>query len=305
MNQKVLVTGAAGFIGGKVATAFLVAGYEVVGWDRVCKNKDFEICQVDLLDEEKVTEALKAFSPDIVIHCAGSADVGNSVIYPSRDYEGNVTVTHNLLFSLHSLGMDGCTFVFLSSAGVYGNPVSLPVFEDFLPSPLSPYAVHKLMCEDLCKYFVQNYKMRIKIARIFSAYGRGLKKQIFWDMYKKWISTGQLNMFGTGKESRDYIHVDDIVRAIYLLATTGDGIVFNVANGEEITINYVTRLFAEKIGAPYETISFNGVVREGDPLNWKADITKIQKLGYVKSVELSDGIEDYVNWVKEQGFSVN
>lgn len=143
--------------------------------------------------------------------------------------------------------------------------------------------------------------MNVKIARIFSAYGAGLKKQIFWDMYRKYKLTGRLDMFGTGTESRDYIHVDDVIQAIYLLATTNsDGIIYNVANGEETTIRTATELFAESIGAPLDSISFNGAVREGDPINWRADISKISAIGYKKTVDLKSGITDYVNWASKQ-----
>ena len=297
--MKVLITGALGFIGNKVGQYFLDKGYDVIGWDRFDSESSFPVSIVDMLDESEIIKALESSLPDIVIHCAGSADVGKSVQNPEADYEGNVTITHNLLFALHKLGMERTRVVFLSSAGVYGNPDKLPITEDTPLNPLSPYAVHKVMCEELCKYFATNYKMHIKVARIFSAYGAGLRKQIFWDMYNKYKSTGCLEMFGTGNESRDYIHVDDVVNALYLLATSdSDDVIFNVANGEEVTIREATEMFAECIGLSLEKISFNGTVREGDPLNWRADISKIRSLGYVKSVEMNDGLKLYLEWTE-------
>lgn len=296
--DRVLVTGAAGFIGNKIMQRFKSANYEVFGWD--CIEKD-NVTVVDLGNEEAIIAALQEVKPTIVVHCAGSADVGMSVKFPERDYHGNVTLTHNLLFALHKLGMDNVSFVFLSSAGVYGNPIALPITEDMPTNPLSPYAVHKVMCEELCKYFAKNYGMPIKVARIFSAYGAGLKKQIFWDMHKKAMETGRLDMFGTGNESRDYIHVNDVVESIFLMATVeSDNIVFNVANGEELTIRSVTETFAKYAGISNDNIAFNGVVREGDPLNWRADISKIQKLGYKKSVTMEEGLKDYCEWVVKQ-----
>ena len=144
--------------------------------------------------------------------------------------------------------------------------------------------------------------MNVKIARIFSAYGAGLRKQIFWDMYNKLHQSGQLDMFGTGNESRDYIHVKDLIRAICLLAETEDkNLIYNVANGEETTIRQAAELFAESNGASPDIIHFNGVVREGDPLNWRADISRMKALGYTKSIEMKDGIRQYIEWAKEQG----
>lgn len=193
-------------------------------------------------------------------------------------------------------------FVFLSSAAVYGNPESLPINENAPVKPLSPYAVHKAMCEQLCMYFIRNYGTDIKIARIFSAYGAGLRKQIFWDMYTKQLRTGRLDMFGTGDESRDYIHIDDAAQAIYLLAVKdSQEYIFNVANGEEVTIRKAAELFAECAGLGRDKIRFNGIRREGDPLNWRADITKLIELGYKQTVDLKAGLKDYFLWAQAQG----
>lgn len=296
MSESVLITGAAGFIGTKMLNLFMERGYTVYGWDRI--NMEL-VDSIDMLDEAAVISVLEKIKPDIVVHCAGSADVGKSVQYPETDYAGNVTITHNLLFALHKLHMEHVRVVFLSSAGVYGNPISLPITEDMPVNPLSPYALHKVMCEDICRYFRRNYGMKIKVARIFSAYGAGLRKQIFWDMHKKAAQTGKLEMFGTGNESRDYIHVNDVIQSLYLLAVTeSDELIFNVANGEETTIRQATEWFAECAGISKDKISFNGHVREGDPINWRADISRIKKLGYKKSIEMLDGLQEYVNWVK-------
>lgn len=294
--KKVLVTGANGFIGSSLMESFSNKGYDVEGWDIVDEVRDgYRVFNVDLSKAEVLLERLKVAQPDIVIHCAGSADVGKSVHNPSSDYQGNVTLTHNLMFALHKLHMKTTRFVFLSSAAVYGNPSSLPITENSPLNPLSPYALHKVMCEDICSYFVKNYGMDIKVARIFSAYGAGLKKQIFWDMYQKSQSTGKLEMFGTGRESRDYIHVDDVINAIHLIATNpiGDNMIFNVANGEEVTIREATELFASCAEIPLDKINFNGVVREGEPLNWRADTSRLKSLGYIKTMEMREGLHSY------------
>ena len=245
--KKVLITGISGFIGSRMATFLAQRQLRVFGWNRIGIHDEYGSAEVNMHQENDVIKALENCNPDIIIHCAGSADVGKSVVNPTIDFEGNVKITHNLMFAMHKLGLEKTRFVFLSSAGVYGNPVSLPISEDAPLNPLSPYAVHKVMCEDLCKYFTNNYGTNVKVARIFSAYGAGLKKQIFWDMFQKYKNAGKLNMFGTGNESRDYIHVDDLVQALYLLAMTDDSEVFyNVANGEEITIREATEQFANK-----------------------------------------------------------
>ena len=330
-SVKVLITGASGFVGSNLLSYFHGKGYETVGWDvanyskvassvshsvyidssntrfnntntalnKTSKTSTPTVKAVNLLDPIEIEKSLEEFVPDIIIHCAGSADVHKSVQNPSMDYQGNVTITHNLLFTLHKLHMEDVRFVFPSSAGVYGNPTTLPITEDTPLNPLSPYAVHKVMCEELCKYFAKNYEMKVRIARIFSAYGPGLKKQIFWDMHSKYLKTSRLDMFGTGNESRDYVYIDDVVQALYILATVDSyDVIFNVANGEETTIRNATEIFAECSGIDFEKISFNGIVREGEPLNWRADISKIRKLGYNSTITIKHGVEEYIRWLK-------
>lgn len=298
---KVLVTGSSGFIGSRIATYFSKKGDTVLGWDmRECRST-YTTHAVNMLDPEKIAEELALFRPDVVIHCAGAADVSKSVKDPETDYEHNVSLTHHLLFGLHHAGLDSVRFVFLSSAGVYGNPGRLPISENACLNPLSPYAVHKVMCEELCRYFARNYGTDVRIARVFSAYGAGLKKQLLWDMYRNTEKTGQLCLFGTGDESRDYIHVDDLVQAISLLTDVPVcPRVVNVANGEEVTIRSVARLFAQSVEMDETNIRFNGVTREGDPLNWRADIQRLTELGYRKTVDMETGIKEYIRWARAE-----
>ena len=119
-------------------------------------------------------------------------------------------------------------------------------------------------------------------------------------MNRKFHETGRLDMFGTGEESRDYIYISDLVRALNLISRSDEKeIVYNVANGVETTIRTITEEFALAKGIDKSEILFNGDVREGDPFNWRADITNISRLGYYPTVQISDGIADYVAWLTE------
>lgn len=297
--KKVLITGANGFIGGHILEHFKDNGFEVNGWGRDESESNYIVSSVNMMDPVAMEQALVIFEPDIIIHCAGSANVNLSVSNPFQDFEGNVKLTHNLLFSLKKVGLINTRVVFLSSAAVYGNPVSLPIRENAQLNPMSPYALHKAMCEDICRFLFENYSFDIKIVRIFSAYGVGLKKQIFWDMVQKAKKYGRLEMFGTGLESRDFINVKDVVNAIFLIATKAsrEELIFNVANGYEIDIQKATETFADCYGIPKEKITFMGNSREGDPIAWKADISKLKSLGYRQTVSFCSGIQEYVDWV--------
>ncbi len=308
MTEKVIITGANGFIGRALTEYMISQGHEVTGWD---------VHNVDMTRLADIESALDGCTPDIIIHCAGSANVSDSVANPDRDFALNVGITHNLLNAMQRKDLNHTRLVYLSSAAVYGNPKHLPISETDEIHPISPYALHKTMCEDMCRYFVDNHGFDIRIARIFSAYGSGLKKQIFWDMYQKYRKTGRLEMYGDGTESRDFIHIDDLKNALYLIALDGlhtasqyasetgqdsdpaDRMIINVANGEEITISHITELFADYMGIPRSAISFNGIKRPGDPYNWRADIDRLHHIGYNSRISIDEGVRRYCDWLRE------
>ena len=246
---RILITGAGGFIGKHLSDALIKNGDEVYCVGLSVNNLSGRfVFMFDLRNVAEARRMIDTIKPDIIYHCAGSADVNKSVANPEEDFEGNVQITHNLLFSVKELKME-CKVIFLSSAAVYGNTLKLPIAEDAERNPLSPYALHKAICEDICFYMIQNYNMDIRIARVFSAYGEGLKKQLLWDMYNKVVDFGELELFGTGEETRDYIYIDDLCQALILIANSDldAGHIFNVANGEEISIKYVAELFSESV----------------------------------------------------------
>ena len=117
-------------------------------------------------------------------------------------------------------------------------------------------------------------------------------------MYQKFLNADSIALYGTGKESRDFIHVDDIVRAFHLVLDNGkfNGEATNIANGEEFTIEYVSEIFRRNFEGQ-KTITFNNQVKQGDPLNWRADISLLKSLGYQQTVSLEAGIQSYIYWV--------
>lgn len=302
----VLITGSNGFIGRAISLRMQKENYTVYEWSREglflnnSKIQSFVIEKPE--DAEKVLLIVK---PDIVMHCAGSADVNYSVQHPYEDLSSNYITTHNILFAMKKTGVTS-RFVLFSSAAVYGNPVKLPMSEEEPIHPLSPYALHKRAAEEVCLYMNKNYHMDVKILRLFSVYGPGLKKQIFWDMYHKVKESGRLNLMGSGEESRDYIYIDDLVEAVILVALDeGRDIIYNIANGEETTIYKAAMTFAKYMKIPQELVTFSGRRREGDPVNWRADITKLKMLGYKRKYSFEDGVEEYVDWLDEFNTSIN
>lgn len=301
--KKMVITGVNGFIG-KSAKEFFEKDYEITGIDLAsgyCGDGKIAYYQCNMSQEAaELASVLTDVQPDVVLHCAGSANVGASMVNPMADFDGNLRSLYQLLLALKSFEMRP-KIIFLSSAAVYGNPRRLPIRETDELAPISPYGIHKVMCEELCRYFNRMYGYRIRTIRIFSAYGNGIRKQLLWDIYQKYQNTGKISLFGTGDETRDFIHISDIMEAIKLiLAYEGAEDTFNVANGEEVSVRELARTYAGILGEPENIISFNGETKAGDPQNWRADISLLKKTGYRKRTEMDKGIRAYVDWVKVQ-----
>lgn len=297
-----IITGVNGFIG-KSAREYFETQYDIAGIDLAAGYQGeipaYYQCNMSRNPAE-LASILTDIQPDVILHCAGSANVGASVVNPLADLDGNLHSLYQLLLALKSFEKRP-QIIFLSSAAVYGNPKQLPIRESDAPAPISPYGTHKLMCEQLCDYYNRVHGYKIRMLRIFSVYGNGIRKQLMWDTYQKYHSTGKINLFGTGNETRDFIHITDLVQAMEkILAYKGEETIFNVANGEEVSIREVADIYIEKLNESQDIVTFNGVTKEGDPQNWRADISLLKKTGYRKNMDFKTGLGSYVEWVQTQ-----
>lgn len=301
MIKKILIIGSKGFIGSHAYHYFssLPTGYECWGCDVEVDYNDSHYFQIDGTNSN-YTDIFEKVASDVCINCSGAASVPDSVIHPLRDFTLNVFNVVKILDAIKKLSPN-CKFINLSSAAVYGNPTQLPIAEQDSCNPVSPYGMHKQMAEKLCKEYAAFFGLQTCSARIFSAYGPGLKKQLLWDIYKKTVQSGTVTLFGTGVESRDFIYVSDIVHSleVLILKAKFDGAVYNVANGIEITIRQLAESMLKELNYAGELV-FTGQERIGDPINWKADITKMNALGYQSQTNIHDGIAAYVKWLNEE-----
>lgn len=300
-QNVVLVTGAAGFLGQYLSRYYFQLGWNVVGIDtfvveKVSKENLSSYYQMKLPDSG-INSVLMTHEFDLCIHCAGSASINMSVEDPSTDFYLSTVVTFELLNAIR-LNAPGCRFVYLSSAAVYGNPEVLPIEEIGTElCPVSPYGYHKLQCEQICSEFSSIYNIPTASARIFSAYGPGLRRQVIWDIIQKAAAESHIVLQGTGLESRDFIHASDIANAIACIGQNAsmEGEVYNVANGVEITINDLAKLIVSKLSS-HVTIEFDGKVPKGVPLNWCSDNSKLQSLGFESNISLNEGITEFTKW---------
>ena len=302
--KSVLVIGVAGFIGRYIARYFSEQGWSVIGIDNSPPENAplanlSKYYRLQLPNAELAT-VLQEKSPELCIHCAGRASVGQSITDPSADFYSGTVLTFEILNSLRLYSPD-CRFIFLSSAAVYGNPESLPIRETQSLAPISPYGFHKRQCEQLCLEFTKVYNLKTAIVRIFSAYGPGLRRQVLWDICQKAITQDSLQLQGTGEESRDFIHALDIARALLVVAQGApmEANIYNLGSGREVAIAQLANLILTALEYEHLPI-FDGVVPHGTPYNWQADISELKALGFNPSVSLERGVKTFANWCRAE-----
>lgn len=296
--MKILIIGAKGFIGVHCVTHF-TSTHEVWQCDVVTDYVSEKYIVVDVTNAN-YNEIFQTNTFDVCINCSGAANVSDSIKNPQRDFMLNTVNVFNQLEAIRRYNPN-CKYINFSSAAVYGNPEYLPIDENHPLNPISPYGVHKQLAEQICEEFFKTYQIACCSLRVFSVYGPGLQKQLFWDLYKKSINTSKVTLFGTGNESRDFIYISDLLQALELVIQNSSfkNDIINVANSEEQTISNVVTTFYEYYKANI-SIEFGGEERVGDPVNWKADINKLKELGYQQQVNIKDGLSKYIVWLKER-----
>lgn len=297
--MKILIVGSKGFIGSHCVEYFSKHN-EIWECDILFEpNKSNYICIKP--NDNNFHELFENIKFDVCINCSGAANVPYSLTKPLNDFQLNTVNVFKILNAIRLFNKE-CKFINLSSAAVYGNPTLLPINEDNFLQPISPYGVHKEMAEIICKEFYTFWSIKTVCIRIFSAYGPGLKKQLLWDISQKIQTEDSIELFGTGKETRDFIYISDLIELIECVILKADfkGEVINAANASQITISEIAEFMREEMGSS-KPINFQGTNRKGDPLYWEADITKIRNLGYVQKISIKEGIKKYVLWLKESG----
>lgn len=292
-SEKIAVIGSSGFIGSSVSRYLMTAGKDVVPFVRNVKRLQSDI---NWKSDCHLACMLVAGGYDTIINCAGSPGVSHSYEEPFEDYLANVELLKNITdVFINSPDIDPPQLIHLSSAAVYGQPSTLPIPESEPCLPMSPYGVHKQMSELLCMRYHMLTKASTAILRAFSVYGPGQRKLLLWDAVNKFNSQQPVVFWGTGDEVRDFIHVDDLSRAIHCVLNARENIQFenfNCGSGVGTTIREIVQNISEAFeGRRYE---FSGEGRQGNPTRWVADISKLQQLGFEATVNISEGVKDYV-----------
>lgn len=240
--------------------------------------------------------------PETIYHLAGGSAVAPSIQNPYEDFQRTVDTTARLLEWVRQISPE-TKVIGVSSAAVYGAGFFEPIKEDAIGHPYSPYGFHKAMLESLFNSYRQTFSLNVAVIRLFSVYGAGLEKQLLWDICNKLETStnGRILLNGTGEEIRDWLHVSDATKLLWLVSVdkTLNHPFINGGTGLATSIQNVAQAVVGAWGKDFE-IDFSGIARKGDPQSLVADITIAKSYGFSAETSLTDGVADFVKWFKSR-----
>lgn len=308
--MNILVTGGAGFIGSNLVKNLLdTTEHNVIVVDK--NNINIKRLKNLLTDSKKLTilhgcysffldHIIEEETPDIVIHLAAVPRVSYSVENPDITANENIGLMANLL-NMCRLSKCVKRFVFASSSSVYGGAETLPTPETHTLNPKSPYALQKKFGEEYCKMFSDLYELDTVCLRFFNVFGpEQYVDSPYATVISNWCNSIKNNtpliIEDDGNQSRDFNYVDNVVEAIKCASFNSDkfnGEVFNVGNNDQTTLNKILNWFTEK---GYKFKLDRRPARIGDVKHTRADISKIQSIGYSPVCNIWDGLEKTMQW---------
>ncbi len=287
MKTKVVVTGGAGFIGSHLVDALIEEGYDVHVIDNLVNGKKENVNAKAKFHKKDITD-LKALQSvfkkaDYVFHLAALPRVQFSIKYPIESHNANVNGTLNVLIAAHKAQVK--KVIYSASSSAYGDQKTMPLVETMLPMPKSPYGLQKQIGESYCRVWSEVYGLPTVCLRYFNVYGPrnsadGAYALVISKFIEQMRKNKALTITGTGKQTRDFTHVRDIVAANILAmksAKVGKGEVVNIGAGNNVSINEIARMIGgtiEYIPArlePQNTLANNSLARK--LLGWKPQVS--------------------------------
>jgi UDP-glucose 4-epimerase len=303
-GKQVVVTGGAGFIGSNLCRTLLEQGAKVTAFDNLYSgkiefiedlmDKGLNFAQEDIRDAAALEKATKNCA--VIFHLAAQTSVPFSMKNPEEDSEINVVGTLNVLEAARKAG---ARVVFSSSAAVYGNPEKRPTPETYPTHPIAFYGLSKLLGENCCRFYQEIYGSEVVILRIFNVYGPNCHGVMYDFLNKLQRTPNKLEVLGTGRQSRDFIYISDMVDFLLEAATSpaAAGEVFNVGTGTTTSVSELAKMIIEILGLKDVDVYFKGgQAWEGDMDITLADNSKaVNKLQWRPQVSLKEGLKKLIS----------
>lgn len=305
--MKYLVTGSCGFIGSNLVDMLVEQGHEVVGIDNLSSDAHDEFYfnpkatyyHYDITDYVMCSEVFERHRPDVVFHLAAEARIQNCLNDPGRCMETNVMGTQTMLSLCrkHDSG-SASRMVFMSTSAIYGLREP-PNLESDVPDCLNAYSYSKYFGEQLCKMYSANYGLDTVCFRGFNIYGNRMPKKgqyaLVMGIFQRLLKEGKaLTITGDGYQSRDFIHVDDVCRALIAGAESNEpqnGTVYNVGTGKSITIRTIAELMQKRWNSNLPFVFLPA--RQGEAKITQANIQRItSKLKWEPKISIEEWIKN-------------
>ena len=251
----------------------------------------------DIRDIDALKEAVNPDTTEIY-HLAAIASVPASVEDPRTDFQINALGTLNMLEVARSLPLRA--FVLTSTVSVLRPDNPMPLDEDALYGPSSPYGASKMTAEAYCRAYHHCYRVPTRVVRLFNVYGPGRRSLVIYDFIRKLLADPTvLPILGEGTQVRDFLYVEDAVDGIILLADKGlSGEIYHLGSGQPVSIRQLAETLIQLIGSESACLRSSGETWAGDMPQWYADISKIRQLGFCPKVELVDGLQRTIAWAR-------
>ncbi len=303
--MKTIVTGGCGFIGSHLVERLLSEGHEVLVIDNLATGRRENLRAVErhprlrlhLATLSQPEEYAGEFrDAECVFHVAGLAGVSSSLEWPWVYYQANVAATIGALEAAR--GAKVARFIYAASASCYGLPTRVPTTEQAALRPEVPYAYTKMLGEECVLYWARTYGLSVVSLRLFNVFGPPSRMNsaygsVFGTFLAQKIQSKPFTVVGDGRQTRDYVHVTDVVDAFLRAAESGhSGTAYNVGSGEEHSVLDIARL----LGGPVVHVPR----RPGEPRRSCADITRIRReLGWEPKVRFEDGVREILSRIEE------
>lgn len=315
-SMKILVTGAAGFIGSHLCERLLTDGAEVVGLDsfdefyspaikrsniaECLEHKSFSLIEGDIRDVECVAGVLSRNNINTIVHLAARAGVRPSIEQPLLYQDVNINGTMVLLEAAKEYGIR--KFVFASSSSVYGNNKKVPFAEtDNVDYPISPYAATKKAGELICHTYHHLYDMDIMCLRFFTVYGPRQRPDLAIHKFARLIEADEpIPVFGDGSMRRDFTYIDDIIQGVMGAIEHCEGYeIYNLGESRPVRLDELIGEVEKALGK--KAIINRQPVQPGDVIQTYADVAKAKaKLGYNPQTDIAEGLRVFVEWFRDK-----